>query len=103
MPKLDPFNNDPIGPVVRVLAGVFLAVMAALLVPGTLAAFQDQSLATCPSRRFSVWCELGNLALSLMPTPWRGPARALTGAAFVALLGWLAWWMLKPVLPKRRA
>lgn len=102
MQTLHPSGRHPIGPVVRVLAGALLGVLAVLLALRIPAVFKAASItaSTCAGRR-STLCELSNLALSLTPRPLQGPLNAIVAVAFIALLAWLVWWLLRPLLFKR--
>ncbi|WP_422016373.1 hypothetical protein [Roseateles sp.] len=103
MQTADRSDRHPIGPFVRVLASLLLAPMAVLSAPHTVVLWQATALTppVCSGRRYPVFCELTRLALSATPGQLHGPLAAALNVAFVALLAWLVWWLLRPLLLKR--
>lgn len=102
----DPFRLEPhapdlsVRPAFRVVGAILLLGVAALFVSNGIAAFSQEitTFASCAREgKGRLFCELGKLLLTQMPSFVRGPV--LSGVAFVVALGALlfGWWLLRPL------
>lgn len=107
---MPPVNTEQlqVRPALRVLGGVAMLLIAALMVHSSIPFFSAEkiSLKSCASENklsSKFLCEIGNAMLSLLPTRMQGPAEALIHLAIAALFICLSWLLIRPLLKRSHA
>jgi hypothetical protein len=89
-----------------VVGALLLLVLAYFFVSDALPLFEAEALAarfdSCDKWRGRLFCELGNLITWLVPPSMRGVAAGTGGLLMAAVFVFVAWLLVKPVLPRLR-